>query len=192
MKSVVFPVVLFVFGLMNAQDTLEKPTPLATLFDSIYTISNSYDRYKIIKKVYFQDLKRQSLDSVENYKQQLIEKESLLKLEIQNLESLKAQADLTQIALNQSLQKENSITLFGAAMSKKNYNLILWSIVLLLLLGLCYYIYKYNNNKHLTKKAQNSLTEIEQELTAYRKRSLENEQKLRRKLQDEINKQRNS
>lgn len=192
MKSVVFPVVLFFFGLMNAQDTLEKPTPLATLFDSIYTISNSYDRYKIIKKVYFQDLKRQSLDSVENYKQQLIEKESLLKLEIQNFESLKAQADLTQIALNQSLQKENSITLFGAAMSKKNYNLILWSIVLLLLLGLCYYIYKYNNNKHLTKKAQNSLTEIEQELTAYRKRSLENEQKLRRKLQDEINKQRNS
>ncbi|MDC1461756.1 hypothetical protein N8382_04510 [Polaribacter sp.] len=192
MKSVVFPVVLFVFGLMNAQDTLEKPTPLATLFDSIYTISNSYDRYKIIKKVYFQDLKRQSLDSVENYKQQLIEKESLLKLEIQNFESLKAQADLTQIALNQSLQKENSITLFGAAMSKKNYNLVLWSIVLLLLLGLCYYIYKYNNNKHLTKKAQNSLTEIEQELTAYRKRSLENEQKLRRKLQDEINKQRNS
>ncbi|MDB9778143.1 hypothetical protein OAB30_04935 [Polaribacter sp.] len=192
MKSVVFPVVLFVFGLMNAQDTLEKPTPLATLFDSIYTISNSYDRYKIIKKVYFQDLKRQSLDSVENYKQQLIEKESILKLEIQNFESLKAQADLTQIALNQSLQKENSITLFGAAMSKKNYNLILWSIVLLLLLGLCYYIYKYNNNMHLTKKAQNSLTEIEQELTAYRKRSLENEQKLRRKLQDEINKQRNS
>jgi len=192
MKSVVFPVVLFVFGLMNAQDTLEKPTPLATLFDSIYTISNSYDRYKIIKKVYFQDLKRQSLDSVENYKQQLIEKESLLKLETQNFETLKAQADLTQIALNQSLQKENSITLFGAAISKKNYNLILWSIVLLLLLGLCYYIYKFNNNKHLTKKAQNSLTEIEQELTAYRKRSLENEQKLRRKLQDEINKQRNS
>ena len=192
MKSVVFPVVLFFFGLMNAQDTLEKPTPLATLFDSIYTISNSYDRYKIIKKVYFQDLKRQSLDSVENYKQQLIEKESLLKLETQNFETLKAQADLTQIALNQSLQKENSITLFGAAISKKNYNLILWSIVLLLLLGLCYYIYKFNNNKHLTKKAQNSLTEIEQELTAYRKRSLENEQKLRRKLQNEINKQRNS
>ena len=192
MKSVVFPVVLFFFGLMNAQDTLEKPMPLATLFDSIYTISNSYDRYKIIKKVYFQDLKRQSLDSVENYKQQLIEKESLLKLETQNFETLKAQADLTQIALNQSLQKENSITLFGAAISKKNYNLILWSIVLLLLLGLCYYIYKFNNNKHLTKKAQNSLTEIEQELTAYRKRSLENEQKLRRKLQDEINKQRNS
>lgn len=192
MKSVVFSLFLFVFGLMNAQNTLKKPIPLASLFDSIYTISNSYEGYKIIKKIHFQDLKRQSLDSLESYKQQLVEKEALLKLEMQNFESVKAQADLTQIALNQSLQKENNIDLFGAVMSKKKYNLILWSIVLLLLLGLCYYIYKFNNNKHLTKKAQNNLTEIEQELTAYRKRSLVNEQKLRRQLQDEINKQRNS
>ena len=171
---------------------LKNQLPLATLFDSIYTISNSYEGYKIIKKIHFQELKRQSLDSVENYKQQLVEKEAFLKLEIQNFESLKAQADLTQIALNQSLQKENNIVLFGAVMSKKKYNLILWSIILLLLLGLCYYIYKFNNNKHLTKKAQNNLTEIEQELTAYRKSSVVNEQKLRRQLQDEINKQRNS
>ncbi len=192
MKSVVFSLFLFVFGLMNAQNNLKKPIPLATLFDSIYTISNSYEGYKIIKKIHFQELKRQSLDSVENYKQQLVEKEAFLKLEIQNFESLKAQADLTQIALNQSLQKENNIVLFGAVMSKKKYNLILWSIILLLLLGLCYYIYKFNNNKHLTKKAQNNLTEIEQELTAYRKSSVVNEQKLRRQLQDEINKQRNS
>ena len=53
--------------------------------EALGTISNSYDRYKIIKKIYFQDLKRQSLDSVENYKQQLIEKESLLKLETQGI-----------------------------------------------------------------------------------------------------------
>jgi hypothetical protein len=192
MKSVVFPVILFVCGLINAQDTIEKPTPLAALFDAIYNISNSYDSYKIIKKIHFQDLKRQSLDSVENYKQQLVEKEALLKIEVQNFESLKAQAGKTKAALDQSLQKENNISLFGAAMSKTNYNLILWSIVLFLVLSLCYYIYKFNNNKHLTKNAQNSLTEIEQELTAYRKKSLENEQKLRRQLQDEINKQQNS
>ena len=71
MRSVVFLVFLFICGLVNAQNTIEKPTPLATLFDSIYSISNSYGRYKIIKKIYLQDLKRQSLDSLENYKQQL-------------------------------------------------------------------------------------------------------------------------
>tara|TARA_B110000091_G_scaffold106967_1_gene116008 strand:+ start:233 stop:766 length:534 start_codon:yes stop_codon:yes gene_type:complete len=177
---------------MSAQDTIEKPTPLSVQFDAIYSISNSYDRYKIVKKIHFQDLKRQSLDSVENYKQQLAKKESLLKIEVAKFKSLIAQAEKTQIALNQSVLKEDNISLFGVALRKTNYNLILWTQILLLLLALCYYIYKFKNNKHLTKKAQNSLTEVEQELTAYRKKSLENEQKLRRQLQDEINKQRNS
>jgi hypothetical protein len=64
--------------------------------------------------------------------------------------------------------------------------------MLLLLLGLCIFIYKYNNKKHFTKKAQNDLTEIEEEFAVFRKKTLEREQKLRRQLQDEINKQRNS
>ncbi len=192
MKSVVFLLVLFFCGLVNAQDTFEKPTPLATLFDSIYSISNSYDRYKIIKKIYLQDLKQQSLDSVKNYKQQLAQKDSLLKIEIGNFKNLKAEAEKTQIALKESILKENNITLFGTSIRKTNYNLVLWLIMLLLLLGLCIFIYKYNNNKHITKKAQNDLTEIEEEFTAFRKKTLEREQKLRRQLQDEINKQRNS
>ena len=192
MKSVVCLLVLFFCGLVNAQDTFEKPTPLATLFDSIYSISNSYDRYKIIKKIYLQDLKQQSLDSVKNYKQQLAQKDSLLKIEIGNFKNLKAEAEKTQIALKESILKENNITLFGTSIRKTNYNLVLWLIMLLLLLGLCIFIYKYNNNKHITKKAQNDLTEIEEEFTAFRKKTLEREQKLRRQLQDEINKQRNS
>ena len=192
MKSVVFLLVLFFCGLVNAQDTFEKPTPLATLFDSIYSISNSYDRYKIIKKIYLQDLKQQSLDSVKNYKQQLAQKDSLLKIEIGNFETLKAEAEKTQIALKESILKENNITLFGTSIRKTNYNLVLWLIMLLLLLGLCIFIYKYNNKKHFTKKAQNDLTEIEEEFAVFRKKTLEREQKLRRQLQDEINKQRNS
>ena len=192
MKSVVFLLVLFFCGLVNAQDTFEKPTPLATLFDSIYSISNSYDRYKIIKKIYLQDLKQQSLDSVKNYKQQLAQKDSLLKIEIGNFETLKAEAEKTQIALKESILKENNITLFGTSIRKTNYNLVLWLIMLILLLGLCIFIYKYNNKKHFTKKAQNDLTEIEEEFAVFRKKTLEREQKLRRQLQDEINKQRNS
>jgi hypothetical protein len=192
MKSVVFLLVLFFCGLVNAQDTFEKPTPLATLFDSIYSISNSYDRYKIIKKIYLQDLKQQSLDSVKNYKQQLAQKDSLLKIEIGNFKTLKAEAEKTQIALKESILKENNITLFGTSIRKTNYNLVLWLIMLLLLLGLCIFIYKYNNKKHFTKKAQNDLTEIEEEFAVFRKKTLEREQKLRRQLQDEINKQRNS
>ncbi|WP_407267387.1 hypothetical protein R8G64_12630 [Tenacibaculum maritimum] len=42
----------------------------------------------------------------------------------------------------------------------------------------------------MTKEAKNNLAEIEQEFEEHRKKSLEKEQKIRRQLQDEINKQR--
>jgi hypothetical protein len=44
----------------------------------------------------------------------------------------------------------------------------------------------------LTKEAKANLQEAEEELTLFRKKSLEREQKLRRQLQDEINKNRNN
>ena len=49
MRSIVFLVFLFICGLVNAQNTIEKPTPLATLFDSIYSISNSLKQ--VLKKI---------------------------------------------------------------------------------------------------------------------------------------------
>ena len=53
-------------------------------------------------------------------------------------------------------------------------------------------MYKFYNSNTVTKEAQNNLTDVEQEFELHRKKSLEKEQKLRRKLQDEINKQRNA
>ena len=52
-------------------------------------------------------------------------------------------------------------------------------------------LFKYKNNIFLTNAAKKQLIEVEEELANQRKKALEREQKLRRQLQDEINKQRN-
>ena len=44
----------------------------------------------------------------------------------------------------------------------------------------------------IAKQAQDSLLIVEEEFEIHRKNSIEREQKLRRQLQDEINKHRNS
>jgi hypothetical protein len=59
-------------------------------------------------------------------------------------------------------------------------------------MGMLFFMYKFSNSNLLTKEAKHNLAEVEQELSLFRKKTLENEQKLRRQLQDEINKQRNS
>ena len=61
-----------------------------------------------------------------------------------------------------------------------------------MLLALTYFIFKFSKSNVLTKEAKSNLIEVEQEFEQHRKKTLEREQKLRRQLQDEINKQRNS
>ncbi|GAL80099.1 hypothetical protein JCM19274_3669 [Algibacter lectus] len=79
--------------------------------------------------------------------------------------------------------------MFGLQMSKSSYNVLMWSIIGGLLAFLLFFIYKFNNSNAITRAAKKSLAETEEEFEEHRKTALEREQKVRRQLQDEINKQ---
>ena len=174
-----------------SQEVPEESNTLENQFDKIYRTSTSYQIYKVISKTGFQNLKVNVLDSLKVSKQLVSEKENLLEVEIAN--NLKTKTTLTkaQQELEVALNKENSISLFGSHVSKVTYNLTLWGLIIVLLLGMLFFIFKFFKNNVITKEAKNNLIDVEQELDAHRKKSLEREQKLRRQLQDEINKQRN-
>ncbi len=57
---------------------------------------------------------------------------------------------------------------------------------------LLFFIYKYKNSNSTTKEAKKNLAEIEDEFDDHRRTALEREQKVRRQLQDELNKQKGS
>ena len=64
----------------------------------------------------------------------------------------------------------------------------MWSIIGLLIIGLLFFIYKFKNSNAVTKEAKLKLAETEEEFDQHRQKKLEEQQQLRRKLQDEINK----
>jgi hypothetical protein len=64
----------------------------------------------------------------------------------------------------------------------------LFSTIGILILGLFLFIVKFKNSNIITKQTKLKLSEIEQEFDTYRQKKLEEQQLLRRKLQDEINK----
>ena len=66
---------------------------------------------------------------------------------------------------------------------------ILWSIIAVLLGLLLIYIFRFNRSNSVTLSTNGKFDELEIEYENHRQRSLEREQQLRRKLQDEINKQ---
>lgn len=161
-------------------------------FDKIYRTSTTYQVYKVIGKDKYQILKKNVLDSLKDAKNLISEKENLLKTERENIKKTKEVLSKTQADLEESNKKENSISLFGTQLSKTSYNLLLWSIIIISLLALFYFIFKFSQSNVLTKQAQNNLLDVEQEFEQHRKKSIEREQKLRRQLQDEVNKSRNS
>jgi len=178
------------FCLYAQQRTTEEST-LENQFDKIYRTSSSYQTYKVISKLRYQRLKNNVLDSLSVIEKALAEKESLLKIKDDNIKILNKKISNTTQELASSIEKENSISLFGLVLNKTTYNSILWFIILTLLVGLLFFMYKFSNSNVLTKEAKHNLAYIEEELKLNRKKSLEKEQKLRRQLQDEINKQRN-
>lgn len=192
MKSFLITLLLLSVTISFSQVTTEDTNSLENQFDKIYRTSTTYQVYKVISKDKYQRLKLNVLDSLDSSKKLISEKENLLKIERENIEKTKELLSKTQSDLDLANKKENSISLFGIQLSKLTYNLLLWSIIILLLLGLSYFIFKFLRSNILTREAQDNLEVVEQEFEQHRKKSLEREQKLRRQLQDEINKQRNS
>jgi hypothetical protein len=185
-------VALLITFVSFAQEPALEDTSLNGQFDGLYRVSNTYQAYKIIGKESYMQLKQNVLDSLKTAKKKLSEKNNLLITA--RASSAKNQELLTSLSLDleASEKKENDISLFGASIKKTNYNLSLWTFILTLILALLFFIFKFTTNHTLSNKAQNDLKDLDFEFEQYRRKSIEREQKLRRTLQDEINKQRNS
>ena len=192
LNLLVFTAILFASTSFAQEINKKEDTSLKEAFDKLYRISTNYQVYKVINKEKFLNLKQQVLDSLKTTKKLLVKQNSLLKLKGENVKNTQTALNRAKLELKKTIQKKESISLFGLQLNKSIYNLILWSLILILLTALLYFIFAFTKNNILTKRAEDDLKNIEIEYEQYRKKAIEREQKLRRTLQDEINKQRNS
>ena len=191
-KILVLAFPLFLFTLQSvAQDSIQvRKNTLNEQMTNAFDKSNSYQEYKVIKKTQLATLKRNILDSVSSLEKKINTQESELSLQKNEIDSLRQNLQNTKQNLASAKEKEDGIEIFGILTSKATYNAIMWSIILILLLISGFLFYRFLNSHKITNAAQLKMAEMEIELEDYRRNSLEREQKLRRKLQDEINKNR--
>ena len=76
----------------------------------------------------------------------------------------------------------------GILTNKSTYTLIVFVTLGLLLLIIIVLFIKYKSGFDIIKTTKSKLDETDEEFESFRQRSLEREQQIRRKLQDEINK----
>lgn len=166
------------------------PNTIENQFIKIYKKSNNWQDYKIIKKSSFKNFQKNVLDSISIIKKDINKKQETINKQKTSISFLNKKINKLEIDLSTSLEKKDSISLFGLQLNKITYNSILWSIITALLAGLAFFTFKFKRSIVLTKEATKNLNETEEEFEQYRKKTLEKEQKLRRQLHDEINKNR--
>lgn len=154
-----------------------------------YTYRGNGKVYKNVEHHWLTQLKSITLDSLKAVHKNLSDTQAIVNTQAKEITDLKSNLSSTQSNLDQTNIEKNNMALFGLQMSKTNYNVLMWTIIAALLALLLFFIYKFKNSNTITKGAKNALTEIEEEFDEHRKTALEREQKVRRQLQDEINKQ---
>jgi septal ring factor EnvC (AmiA/AmiB activator) len=144
--------------------------------------------YEVIRRNMIVTLKEHTLDSLNAIQLKLDSTESTVQAQENEINSLKKDLIKTQERLDAVSEEKDSMVLFGASMSKIAYNLILWMLIVILLLLMLVFIFKFKRSNILTRESKKNLDDLEAEFEEHRRVALEREQKVRRMLQDEINK----
>ena len=189
MKSIyLFSIALFIFTSSFSQQ--KDTSSIKGKFNLIYNTSSSYKEFKVIRKSRFVNLRNQVSDSVKLLNNELNLKEEKINTLEQDLNNINKVLLKNIAEKTAAIRLQNSILFFGMALDKSSYKIMVWMTFILLIVLLCYFIFKYKNSYLIILAAKQDLLEAENELVKFKKKSIESDQKLRRQLQDEINKQR--
>jgi len=157
-------------------------------FDYLIDESNKYQDYKVVKYNWLVKLKSNVSDSLSASKKEIISNYTSIQAQKKTIDSLMAAVNTSTNQITSLNTQIESISLFGIQFKKDTFKTIFFVIIGILAILLVFFITKYKHGFSIIKETKLSLKELEEEYEDHRKRALEREQKVMRKLQDELNK----
>lgn len=197
-KHLFLAITLCISALANAQNVARnanlhlKQGPIDEQFEFILENSNKYQDYKVVKRDWIEKLQKNVADSIQSINKEFNEEVAKVAAQQSEIEQLKTDLASIQQKMEDLNTEKDSISLLGIQLSKGSYQTLMWGIIGVLLLLWLFFTYKFKASNAMTKEAKAKLAETEYEFEEHRKRALEREQQVRRKLQDEINKNKNN
>lgn len=189
-KQTILLLSLFTIG--TATFAQDQTNTIDNQFTSLLSRSNNWQKHKVIPNDEFDKLQRNVHDTINKLQNKINSNASFLKDHKATVDSLSSQLKATQLELDEALKLENSVKVLGIATQKTTFKSLVAIIIGILLLALGLLYYRFKKSYADTKEAKQNLQVTELELEDLRRQSLEREQKIRRQLQDEINKNKNT
>ncbi|MDM1521186.1 hypothetical protein [Myroides odoratimimus] len=185
-KAIILSATLLTFALSSYSQS--DTNTIEHQFNTLISQSNNWQNYKVVEKNKLQQVQQNVKDSINNLQTTIRENKNSLIEQKKSIDSLSNQLQVLQENLTIAIDKENNLDFIGISTHKSTFKTIVWSIILILLLVLGILFIQFKKSFTNTKDACRKQIEAESELEEYKRSSLEREQKIRRQLQDEINK----
>jgi cell division septum initiation protein DivIVA len=181
-------VVLFPLS-AQTPDAAAKTTPtLQEQFDAMVQGSNRYQQFRVVPQTELNTYIKAVADTLATRAAETAQLNTTIAKQSQTLTESGATVATLNEQIAQLEEEKDGISLLGALVSKATYNIVLWTIILAALAGLVFFFLRSRLAVSITQGLRQDKEELVEELAAAKKRRLEVEQDLRRKLQDEINK----
>lgn len=187
-KTIILSATLLTFNFLSYAQS--ETNTIENQFTTLINQSNNWQNYKVVEKNKLQQLQQNVEDSIRSLQITIRQNNTSLTEQKKSLDSLSNQLETTQSDLAVALERENNLDFIGISTHKTTFKILMWSIIIVLLLGLGILFFQFKKSYADTKDARKKREETEIELEEYKRLSLEREQKIRRQLQDEINKNR--
>lgn len=158
-------------------------------FDYLITKSNKYQVYKVVELNWLTKLKSNVLDSISESKNNILTNLSTIDAQKKTIDQLENSLASSETTIQNLTNENQSISLVGIQLSKSFFKTLMFSIIGILIISLLFFITKFKQSNRVTIQTKETLKEVEEEFETHRKIALEREQKVMRKLQDELNKQ---
>ncbi len=160
-------------------------------FEFIMDKSFRWKTYKSVPIVWLEKFETSLTDSLNLLQNEILNFDKKINERDRTIKSLRLELKKNKSDLSLLKNDKNSMFLMGIQMTKATHSLVIWSLVGSLLVLAAFFFLLFKRGHSVTKDTQIRLEEVREDFDIHRKNALVREQKLARKLQDEINRNRN-
>jgi len=169
------------------QPELDSGT-IESQFDYIIKKSTRFKDFQLIRRPSILKIKAHTLDSIKTAHEYLVTANKSLAQNNETIRDLEREVEELKSKVTSISKDVDSISFAGINLSKISYNMITWSIILILLFGFIAFTSIFKKGVIDTKTAKTNLNKLENDFESFRKKAMLKEQEVMRKLQNELNK----
>jgi peptidoglycan hydrolase CwlO-like protein len=172
---------------LMAQETIDADASLKNQFDELKSKSNNYQIYKVVKETSLDEFWKSVRDTINADRTNItdLQKEmASLKAEVQSLNAQVAERDEK---LEEQVYQIEHMSFLGIGLTKGTYIVFTWVLIFALLIAALVLYFRFQSANRITQQTRKEYQTLQSEFDEHRQRTRENETKLKRDLQTEIN-----